>query len=97
MQRLLRIVSNQGSQSTGAALPILQSDDDLLDAYSAAVTAARRGSAHRSSMLKSDKDRMIGSHRHPVRWSCAAAAPASSSRRAALFCRTATWCIGRGG
>ena len=40
MQRVLRLVSNQSSQSTGAAPPILQSDDDLLDAYSAAVTAA---------------------------------------------------------
>ena len=40
MQRVLRLVSNQGTQSTGAAPPILQSDDDLLDAYSAAVTAA---------------------------------------------------------
>src|SRR5207253_82901 len=40
MQRALRLVSNQSSQSTGAAPPILQSDDDLLDAYSAAVTAA---------------------------------------------------------
>ena len=40
MQRVLRLVSNQSSQSTGAASPILQSDDDLLDAYSAAVTAA---------------------------------------------------------
>ncbi len=39
MQRVLRLVSNQSSQSTGAA-PIVQSDDDLLDAYSAAVTAA---------------------------------------------------------
>ena len=39
MQRVLRLVSNQSSQSTGAAPPILQSDDDLLDAYSAAVTA----------------------------------------------------------
>jgi len=40
MQRVLRLVSNQSSQSTDAAAPILQSDDDLLDAYSAAVTAA---------------------------------------------------------
>src|SRR5437764_9170318 len=40
MQRVLRLVSNQSTQSTGAAAPILQSDDDLLDAYSAAVTAA---------------------------------------------------------
>src|SRR5438874_4887167 len=40
MQRVLRLVSNQSSQSTGAAPLILQSDDDLLDAYSAAVTAA---------------------------------------------------------
>jgi len=40
MQRVLRLVSNQSTQSTGAAPPILQSDDDLLDAYSAAVTAA---------------------------------------------------------
>src|SRR5437660_12873095 len=40
MQRVLRLVSNQSSQSTGAASPVLQSDDDLLDAYSAAVTAA---------------------------------------------------------
>ena len=40
MQRVLRLVSNQSSQSTGAASFILQSDDDLLDAYSAAVTAA---------------------------------------------------------
>src|SRR2546430_16970058 len=40
MQRVLRLVSNQSSQSTGAAPPILQSDDDLLDVYSAAVTAA---------------------------------------------------------
>jgi S1-C subfamily serine protease len=40
MQRVLRLVSNQSSQSTGAASPILQSDDNLLDAYSAAVTAA---------------------------------------------------------
>src|SRR2546430_15588477 len=40
MQRVLRLVSNQSSQSTGAAPPIVQSDDDLLDAYSAAVTAA---------------------------------------------------------
>ena len=40
MQRVLRLISNQSSQSTGAASPILQSDDDLLDAYSAAVTAA---------------------------------------------------------
>jgi len=40
MQRVLRLVSNQSSQSTGAAPPIIQSDDDLLDAYSAAVTAA---------------------------------------------------------
>ena len=40
MQRVLRLVSNQSSQSTGAAPTILQSDDDLLDAYSAAVTAA---------------------------------------------------------
>ena len=40
MQRVLRLVSNQSSQSTGAAPPILQSDDNLLDAYSAAVTAA---------------------------------------------------------
>jgi S1-C subfamily serine protease len=40
MQRVLRLVSNQSSQSTGAAAPILQSDDNLLDAYSAAVTAA---------------------------------------------------------
>src|SRR5256886_6371542 len=40
MQRVLRLISNQSSQSTGAAAPILQSDDSLLDAYSAAVTAA---------------------------------------------------------
>src|SRR6184192_1636625 len=40
MQRVLRLVSNQSTQSTGAAPPILQSDDDLLDAYSAAVTVA---------------------------------------------------------
>jgi S1-C subfamily serine protease len=40
MQRVLRLVSNQSTQSTGAAPPILQSDDSLLDAYSAAVTAA---------------------------------------------------------
>jgi S1-C subfamily serine protease len=40
MQRVLRLVSSQSSQSTGAAPPILQSDDSLLDAYSAAVTAA---------------------------------------------------------
>jgi S1-C subfamily serine protease len=40
MQRVLRLVSNQSTQSTGAAPPILQSDDSLLDAYSAAVTEA---------------------------------------------------------
>ena len=40
MQRALRLVSNQSTQSTGAAPPILESDDSLLDAYSAAVTAA---------------------------------------------------------
>jgi len=40
MQRVLRLVSNQSTQSTGAAPPILESDDSLLDAYSAAVTAA---------------------------------------------------------
>ena len=40
MQRALQLVSNQSSQSTGAAPPILESDDSLLDAYSAAVTAA---------------------------------------------------------
>ena len=42
MQRVLRLVSNQSSQSTGAAPPILQSDDDLLDAYSTAMTAAAK-------------------------------------------------------
>ena len=40
MKRALRLVANQGMENTSGSQPMTPSDDSLLDAYSAAVTAA---------------------------------------------------------
>lgn len=40
MKRALRLVSNQNAQNMASKQPTIPSDDNLLDAYSAAVTAA---------------------------------------------------------
>ena len=84
MKRALRLVLNENPQNSGSQ-PMAPSDDGLLDAYSAAVTAAAEKVSPSVSISKLGTVRIIGRRPRPaVLRRYAAAVPVSCLPRMAL-------------